>query len=299
MGFTDIRAGDWVDRRLPPWARPWARLARLDRPIGIWLLLLPCWWGVVLAGGAVPDLWLMALFGVGAVVMRGAGCVVNDLFDRRIDREVERTRDRPLASGAVGVPGALGLLVLLLVLGLGVLLLLDPFAQGLGAASLILVLFYPLAKRVTWWPQLVLGLAFNWGALMGWAALRGDLALVPVILYGAGIGWTLAYDTIYACQDRDDDARVGVKSLALRLGGHVRVGVALFMAAALALLLLAGALRGLGSGFFVLMGAAALHGLWQVVGWTPDDPADCLKRFRSNRDFGLLVLAAFLAGVWT
>ncbi len=296
LPHTDMPANSWIDRFVPSWAQPYARLMRLDRPAGTWLLLLPCWWGVVLAGEGLPDFWLMFLFALGAIVMRGAGCVVNDILDREIDRKVERTRRRPLACGAVKLWQALALLAVLLLIGLGVLLRFNAFTIGLGVASLALVFVYPLAKRVTWWPQLVLGLAFNWGALVGWSAVRGDLGWPPLLLYVAGVFWTLGYDTIYAHQDRRDDAQIGVKSLALRLGDSSPPWIAGFYALALLLLATAGHAAALGNAFYPALLAAALHARWQVEGWSMNDPADCLRRFRSNRDFGLLVLAALVIG---
>ncbi len=293
---TDMLSGDWIDRQLAPWMRPYARLMRLDRPVGTWLLLLPCWWGIALAGGAFPDLWLMTLFGAGAVAMRGAGCVINDMFDRDFDRRVERTRSRPLASGSVSMAGAGALLAFLLLCGLAVLAMLNGLAVSLGLAILPVVLLYPLAKRVTWWPQLVLGLAFNWGAVMGWAAARGEIEMPAALLYLAGIFWTLGYDTIYAHQDKRDDAAIGVKSLALRLGKDSRRWIMGFYAACLVFLAAAGIAANAGWGMHIGLGAAALHLSWQIDGWKMDDPKDCLKRFRSNRDFGLLVLLAIMAG---
>jgi 4-hydroxybenzoate polyprenyltransferase len=296
LNHTDSPSTSWINRQLPQWARPYVRLIRLDRPIGTWLLLLPCWWGVVLAGGRVPDLWLMFLFGIGAIVMRGAGCIVNDIYDREIDQLVERTQSRPLASGEVKVWQAVLFLALLLVIGFCVLMQFNRFTIVLGVASLALVFTYPLAKRVTWWPQLVLGLAFNWGALMGWSAVQGTLGLPALLLYAAGIFWTLGYDTIYARQDMRDDALAGVKSLALKLGDNARPWVAGFYTAALLILVAAGLAAGLGNSYYILLAIAAFHAIWQLAGWRMDDPANCLQRFRRNRDFGLIVLAAIMIG---
>lgn len=297
---SDIPRGDWVDRFLPAATRPYARLMRLDRPIGTWLLLLPCWWSLALAWkGAsepVPLLWLWVLFSLGAVVMRGAGCTINDLWDRDFDRRVARTADRPIASGLVTVRRALLFLVLQLIAGLAILLQLNQTAQLLGVLVLVLVVTYPLAKRVTWWPQFVLGLAFNWGALMGWAAVTGDLAVVCLVLYAAGIAWTLGYDTIYAHQDKQDDALIGLKSSALALGERTRPFLWLFYAATIAGLLATGLLAGLSWGYFLLLAVAAAHLSRQVWRIDLDDPRRCLATFRSNRDFGLLVTAAIFAG---
>ncbi len=293
---TDITAGDWIDRLLLPWARPYARLMRLDRPIGTWLLLLPCWWGVALAGGAIPAIWFFILFAIGAVVMRGAGCVINDIYDRSFDRQVERTRMRPLASNEIKLWQALVFLTVLLLLGLGVLVQFDRFTIWLGISSLLLVFTYPLAKRITWWPQLVLGLAFNWGALMGWSAMHGAVGWPSLWLYAAGIFWTLGYDTIYAHQDKRDDQLIGIKSLALKLGEKSKIWVAGFYGATLLCLLISGFVANSGLGFYIFLCGAMAHVIWQVSSWILDDPANCLRRFQSNRDFGLIVLAAIMIG---
>jgi len=298
-GHTDIRYDGWLDRLMPTAVGPYLRLARLDRPIGTWLLLFPCWWSLALAARGWPDgrwLWLAALFAVGAVVMRGAGCTVNDILDRDLDAQVERTRGRPIPSGQVTGRQALAFMAFQMLLGLAVLLQLAPFAIGLGVASLVLVFTYPLMKRVTWWPQAFLGLAFNWGALMGWAAVHDGLAAPPLILYGAGIAWTLGYDTIYAHQDKEDDARIGVKSTALRLGDRSRPWIAGFYGVTIAGLGAAQALAGLNPLFLLGLAAAAGQLVWQLRAWQPDDPADCLLRFKSNRWFGWLVLAGMVLG---
>ncbi len=292
---SDIRAGDWVDRFLPEVARPSARRARLDRPRGTWLLLLPCWWGTALSAGDVPRWDLFILFAVGALTMRGAGCVINDLWDRDIDRRVARTATRPLASGRIGVPHALGFLTLLLLIGLGVLLQLSHPAIVTGIAVTGVVVFYPLAKRVTFWPQLVLGVAFNWGALVGWAAVRGSIETPAILLYAAGILWTLGYDTVYAHQDKADDAEIGVKSTALLLGRQTRPWLAGFYAGTIALLVAAGASVDAGWPFYAALVAAALHFIWQVATIDLDDPKDCLVKFKSNRDAGLAIALACLA----
>ncbi len=292
---SDIRAGDWVDRFLPEVARPYARLARLDRPIGTWLLLLPCWWATALAPGGAGRWDLFLLFGIGALTMRGAGCVINDLWDRDIDRRVARTATRPLASGRIGVPAALAFLAVLLLIGLGVLLQLDRPAIVTGIAVMGVVVLYPLAKRITFWPQLILGVAFNWGALVGWAAVRGTIETPAILLYAAGILWTLGYDTIYAHQDKADDAEVGVKSTALLFGRQTRPWLGGFYAGTIALLVVAGASVGAAWPFYVALAAAALHFVWQVATVDLDDPKDCLVKFKSNRDAGLAVVLACLA----
>ncbi len=222
-GFTDIRLSGWV-AHVPQRFVPYVLLARLDRPVGVWLLLLPGLWAICLAAhGFWAGLWLASLFGVGSVVMRGAGCVVNDLWDRKMDAQVERTRGRPLASGAVTPTQALVFLALLCLIGLGILLLLNRAAQILGVGSLLLVALYPAAKRVTWWPQVVLGFTFGWGAPMGYAAATGHFCSWPSLsLYGAAVLWILGYDTIYAHQDREDDTMIGVKSTARLFGERTR-----------------------------------------------------------------------------
>jgi 4-hydroxybenzoate polyprenyltransferase len=291
---SDIRAGDWVDRLLPAGLRPYARLARLDRPIGAWLLLLPCWWGTALAP-AGEDRWdLFLLFAIGALVMRGAGCVINDLWDRDIDRRVARTATRPLASGAIGVPAALAFLAALLLTGLAVLLQLERAAIVTGFAVMGVVVLYPLAKRVTFWPQLVLGVAFNWGALVGWAAVSGTIEAPALLLYGAGILWTLGYDTIYAHQDKRDDASIGVRSTALLFGRRSRPWVAGFYAGAMVMLVAAGIAAHAAWPFYAALAAAALHFVWQVAALDFDDPVDCLRKFKSNRDAGLAIALACL-----
>jgi 4-hydroxybenzoate polyprenyltransferase len=292
---TDIRTGDWVDRFLPDGMRPYARLARLDRPIGTWLLLLPCWWATALAPGGGFARWdLFVLFGIGALAMRGAGCVINDLWDRDIDAKVARTATRPLASGAIGVPGALAFLALLLLIGLAVLLQLSRPAIVTGFAVMGVVVLYPLAKRVTFWPQLVLGVAFNWGALVGWAAIRGSIETPAILLYAAGILWTLGYDTIYAHQDKADDAEIGVKSTALLFGRATKAWLAVFYAGAVALLIASGIAAGAAGPFYGALAAAALHFVWQVATIDLDDPRDCLAKFKSNRDAGLAIVLACL-----
>jgi len=293
----DMPADGWVDKIAPAAARPYLKLMRLDRPIGTWLLLFPCWWSIALASqGPWPDLWLMALFGIGAVVMRGAGCTVNDILDRDIDGKVARTAARPLASGAITLRGALAFLGLELLIGLMVLVQLNLFSILLGVASLLLVFVYPLMKRITYWPQAWLGLTFNWGALLGWAAVRGELDWAPVALYAAGFFWTLGYDTIYAHQDKDDDVVIGVKSSALALGERTRPFLFITYALTIGLVAVAGLLAGLSWVFWPLLAVAGLHLVWQAADSDIDDGADCLTKFRSNRHFGWLLLAAIIAG---
>ena len=290
------RQWSWLDW-LPAWLRPYGVLARWDRPIGSWLLLWPCWWGMALAA-PWPDPWLLALFALGAVSMRGAGCVINDLYDRDLDARVERTRNRPLASGRLSVAQALVFLTLQLLIGLLVLLSFNGFTIGLAFAVMPLVLIYPLMKRITWWPQACLGLTFNWGALVGWSAVTGDLAAPAVALYAAGFFWTLGYDTIYAHQDKIDDALVGIRSSARRLGDATVPWLWVFYGITLALLALAAALNSAGLLAYPALVLVALHLGWQVRTLDIDDPANCLRRFRSNREAGCLVFLAILAGHW-
>jgi 4-hydroxybenzoate polyprenyltransferase len=277
---------------------PYLRLMRVDKPTGTWLLLLPCWWGVALAADYFPNIWYMFLFAAGAVVMRGAGCVVNDIYDRKLDRLVERTRNRPLASGEVSLPQALVFLAALMGLGLCILLLFNRMTVILGVLSLALVFVYPLMKRLTWWPQLFLGLAFNWGVLMGGVAVREALDFPHILAYIAGIFWTLGYDTIYAHQDARDDVSAGIKSTALLFGAKSLRWVALFYALTIAFLALAGWAEGdgLGRGYTWGLLAAACFAAVQLILWKPDDPENCARRFDANRIFGLIVLAAIVLG---
>jgi 4-hydroxybenzoate polyprenyltransferase len=293
--LPDAARGHWADRLAPPRLRPFLRLARIDRPIGWWLLLLPCWWSAavaaVAAGRPYPDPRHCALFLVGAIAMRGAGATYNDIVDRDLDAQVARTRHRPLPSGQVSVPAAFVFLLLLCLVGLLVLLQFNGFAIAVGFASLVPVVLYPFMKRVTSMPQLVLGLAFAWGGLMGWAALFGDLAAPALLVYAAAIAWTIGYDTIYALQDIGDDEVVGIKSSARLFGPRVRLGVGLCYG--IAVLLLIAALVLVRAGPVAYLGAAAfgLHLAWQT--WRIDrrDPALALRLFRSNRDAGLLLFA--------
>src|SRR5437763_13495181 len=293
---TDIHHGDWVDRWLPGWAEPYARLARLDRPIGTWLLLFPGWWGIALASERWPDPVLLLLFAIGAVVMRGAGCTLNDIADRDYDGQVARTRLRPLPSGAVSVRQAVVFLLLQLTIGAAVLFTLNRITVLLGTAVLVLIGTYPFMKRITYWPQVFLGLNFNWGALIGWTAVTGALAWLPVLLYVGGVFWTVGYDTIYAHQDKEDDIRIGVKSSAIALGPHTRPWLFAFYGAALLMWGAAGHAAGLGAIFWVGLAAAAAQLAWQAARVATDDPADCLRRFRSNRAVGWLLFAGIAAG---
>jgi len=296
---SDIRI--WLDRFLPAAARPYARLMRLDRPIGTWLLLFPCWWGLSLAAFPNPDpLWLLpawaALFAVGAVVMRGAGCTYNDIVDRDFDARVARTALRPIPSGQVSVRSAVLFLAAQLLVGLLILLAFNRVTILLGVLSLALVFTYPLMKRVTYWPQAVLGLTFNWGALMGWTAVTGALHPAALALYAGGIAWTLHYDTIYAHQDKEDDALIGVKSTALKFGGRTKHWLWGFSAAAVILFGLALWSAGLGWPAALAIAAVAAHLAWQILRVDLDDPKDCLAKFHANRWIGWILLGGILSG---
>lgn len=298
---SDIRTGDWVDRWLPEPARPYARLARFDRPIGTWLLYLPCLWGLALgwqATGApwIEMLWLAVLFGVGAVVMRGAGCTVNDWLDRDLDIRVARTATRPIASGAVSPRAALLFLMAQLSLGLLILLQLNPLSWVLGVAVMGLVFTYPLAKRVTDWPQAVLGLTFNWGALLGYAAIAESVATPAIIAYAAGFFWTLGYDTIYAHQDKADDAIIGVRSSALALGERTKPFLVAFYAITLILLAATAWTADLGPWTYLGLALVGAHFARQIAITDLDDPASCQRTFKANRDAGLLVAVALAFG---
>ena len=318
----DMPAGHWIDRYAPRAWRPYLKLARVDRPIGTWLLLWPCWWSISLAaphrpaahvgatlpgwaptgwlaGGwldGLPDPVLFVLFGLGALVMRAAGCSFNDILDKDLDARVARTRTRPIAAGQVSVARAALFMIVLGLVGLAILLGFNRFAVWLGLAAVIPAFIYPFSKRFTDWPQLWLGFAFNWGALLGWAAVTGSLGWAPVALYLGGIGWTLGYDTIYAHQDKEDDARFGVKSAAILLADDTRPWLAGFYTVTLGGLALAGALAGTGWPFYAGLGVAALHLAWQVRRVRFDDAANCLATFRSNKGFGWIVFVSLIAG---
>ncbi|MCW2308182.1 4-hydroxybenzoate octaprenyltransferase [Rhodobium gokarnense] len=295
---TDAVSGNWVDRRAPAWLKPYGRLARWDRPIGWWLLMWPCWWSAALAAGHAgtpfPDPWHLFLFMVGAIAMRGAGCTYNDLVDENIDSRVERTRTRPIPSGQVTRNQARIFMVLQSLVGLAVLVQFNRFSIGLGIASLAIVAAYPFMKRVTDWPQSVLGLSFSWGALMGWAAVFGHLDWAPVALYFAGFFWTIGYDTIYAHQDKEDDALVGVRSTALLFADRTLQWVSgLYLAAVFCVAL---ALWLAGAGPFAYLGllAVMVHLGWQLARLDINDSARCLALFRSNRDTGWLLFGGLV-----
>jgi 4-hydroxybenzoate polyprenyltransferase len=280
----------WIDA-LPPGLQPYARLARMDRPAGSWLLFWPCAGGVALAGGLVADWGLIVWFAIGSLAMRAAGCVWNDIIDRKLDAKVERTRARPLANGTISVRKALGFATALSLVGLVIVLQLRPLAQMVAVASLGLVAVYPFMKRITWWPQAWLGLTFNWGALVGFVAVA-DPSWAMALLYAGGIAWTLGYDTIYALQDIEDDAMAGIKSSARRLGDRARSGVALFYL--VAILLWAAALWLTTNDLLALLALAplALHLLWQAIALGDTAPTNALRLFRANRQAGALLFAA-------
>ncbi|HKK29576.1 MAG TPA: 4-hydroxybenzoate octaprenyltransferase [Alphaproteobacteria bacterium] len=286
---------------MPSALHPYARLARLDRPIGTWLLLLPCWWGLALGlgqpgTGVGHAVWLAVLLTVGAFAMRGAGCTYNDIVDRNFDARVARTALRPIPSGEVTVRQAWVFLALQLAIGAAVLFSLNVTAIVVGILSVPIVAAYPFAKRVTHWPQAVLGLAFNWGVLVAYAALTGGLSWAAVLVYLGGCCWTLGYDTVYAHQDKEDDAMIGVKSTALLFRERTKPWLALFYGTMLALLAAGGVNAGVGLGFWIGLLAAAVHLGWQILSLRLDDPDDCLRKFKANRDAGLLVTGALLLG---
>jgi 4-hydroxybenzoate polyprenyltransferase len=291
--------GNWVDTHAPQWSRPYLRLSRLDRPIGSWLLLMPCWWSAALAAGVIRDIrqlpLIIALFFVGAFVMRGAGCTWNDITDRDLDALVERTRSRPIPAGQVSVPQAAVFLVVQALIGFSVLLQFNRFAVATGIASLVIVAVYPFMKRITWWPQVVLGLAFSWGALMGFAVTLGRIDATALLLYAGSIAWVIGYDTIYAHQDAEDDALIGIKSTALLFGARTHRALTVFYGLAVVLIGLAFALAGAGFPAWIGLAAFAAHLIWQIRRLEIGDPALCLRIFKSNRDAGLLLFAGLLA----
>ncbi len=292
---SDINLAQLIFRKAPPSWHPYIKLSRIDRPIGIWLLLFPCWWSILLGSGGAANMSLetwktLALFALGAVLMRSAGCIVNDLWDRKLDASVDRTSARPLASGEITVPHALRFLVALLILSLVVLVNLPNMVIVLGVLSLGLVAAYPAMKRLTWVPQLFLGFTFNWGALMGWAAVTGGLSKASLLLYVSGILWTLGYDTIYAHQDKEDDIRIGIKSTARLFGKNSPIFVAVFYGLALIFLVMAkyAATPALLTPLLSAFPAGQL--IWQIRTWDMDDPQSCLRIFKSNQVYGWLAL---------
>jgi 4-hydroxybenzoate polyprenyltransferase len=294
--------GNWVDSRAPLWARPYLRLSRLDRPIGSWLLLVPCLWSAALASHLARDVsqlpLTIALFLIGAFAMRGAGCTWNDITDRDLDARVERTQSRPIPAGQVTVTQALVFLVVQALVGLVVLLQFNHFAIATGIASLLIVAAYPFMKRITYWPQVVLGLAFSWGALMGFAVVLGRIDAAALALYAGTVAWVIGYDTIYAHQDADDDALIGIKSTALLFGGRTRFALAIFYGLAVVLIGVAMHLGGAQWPAWIGLAVFATHLAWQVVRIEIGDSRLCLRLFKSNRDAGLLLFAGLLASAW-
>jgi 4-hydroxybenzoate polyprenyltransferase len=291
--------GNWVDTHAPAWTRPYLRLSRFDRPIGSWLLLMPCWWSAALAAaisGHIGSLPLtIVLFFIGAFVMRGAGCTWNDITDRNLDAKVERTRSRPIPAGQVSVAQALAFLVAQALVGLAVLLQFNRFAILTGIASLLIVAIYPFMKRITWWPQVVLGLAFSWGALMGFAAEFARIGIVAVVLYAGSIAWVIGYDTIYAHQDAEDDALIGIKSTARLFAERTRPALVLFYGLAVVLTGVALWLAAARLPAWIGLAAFATHLVWQIARLDIGNSALCLRLFKSNRDAGLLLFAGLLA----
>jgi 4-hydroxybenzoate polyprenyltransferase len=293
---------NWVDSRAPLWSRPYLRLSRLDRPIGSWLLLMPCWWSAALAAGVAHNVsrltLTVALFFIGAFAMRGAGCTWNDITDRHLDARVERTRSRPIPAGQVSVAQAVVFLVAQALAGLVVLLQFNRFAIATGIASLAIVAIYPFMKRITYWPQVVLGLAFSWGALMGFAVTFGRIDATALVLYAGSIAWVIGYDTIYAHQDTEDDALIGIKSTALLFGDRTRPALAIFYGLAVVLIGVALHLAGARWSAWIGLAAFAAHLVWQIARIEIGDPALCLRLFKSNRDAGLLLFAGLLVDAW-
>jgi len=301
--FSDISEEGWVKNLLPKPVRPYALLMRLDRPIGTWLLLLPCWWSLALGWQLNQDQitllelgYLYLLFTVGAILMRGAGCTINDLWDRKLDQLVARTADRPIASGVISVTNALLFLLLQLTLSLTILLQLNETCWLLGFLVLLLVFSYPAFKRFTYWPQFILGLTFNWGALMGWVSITGEIDIPSVLLYLAGIFWTLGYDTIYAHQDKEDDALIGVKSSALALENSTKPFIYTVYIITMAGIFLIGWISEFSIPFYLVCLIAFCQLIWQIRTLDLDSPNDCLKKFKSNRFFGFLITFAIFLG---
>ncbi|ERF83161.1 4-hydroxybenzoate octaprenyltransferase [Bradyrhizobium viridifuturi] len=290
--------GNWVDTHAPVWSRPYLRLARYDRPIGSWLLLMPCWWSAALAAGVAHDVrslpLVVLLFFIGAFVMRGAGCTWNDITDRDLDAKVERTRSRPIPAGQVSVTQAVVFMVAQALIGLLVLLQFNRFAVMTGIASLVIVAIYPFMKRITWWPQVVLGLAFSYGALMGFAVTLERIDLTAIALYAGSIAWVIAYDTIYAHQDAEDDALIGVKSTARLFGARTHRALVIFYGLAVLLIGTAFALAGARWPAWIGLAAFALHLGWQVRRLDTSDGALCLRIFKSNRDAGFILFASLV-----
>ena len=296
---SDIPRDNWVDKWLPSKLQPYARLARFDRPIGTWLLLFPCWWSLALAienwQNVGEILWLFFLFGIGAHIMRGAGCCLNDIADRDFDAKVLRTNDRPIPAGTISVNQAIAFMCVLSTMGLLILVQFNNFSILLGVASLLLVAVYPFCKRFTNWPQFILGLTFNWGALLGWAAVKGELDISAVLLYIAGIFWTLGYDTIYALQDKNDDIIIGIKSTPMALGEKTQHYLYVFYGSAIFFMGLSGWFINLSWPFYLGLFCSAFQATWQIQKLRVNDPNDCLTKFKSNRLFSWFFLIGIIA----
>ena len=299
MTYTDIKHEGWISKLPLNW-QPYAILMRLDRPIGWWLLLLPGWWSIILGARQLEEaggdaIRLMIYFFIGAVLMRGAGCIINDMWDRDLDKSVARTANRPLASGQVNLFQAGVLLFFLLFTSFIILLQTSFLAIGLGILSLFFVATYPYMKRITWWPQAFLGMTFNFGALMGWAAITHSLSLTPLMLYVAAFFWTLGYDTIYAHQDKEDDALIGIKSTARLFGDHSKIWVSIFYILMLIFTGLSVLSMNIEPNWLALLFLPACHLVWQIMRWDMDDAQSSLMIFKSNRDLGLIMMACFIA----
>ena len=296
---ADASIDNWVNQFLPTACIPYARLARLDRPIGSWLLFWPCLWGVWLAQletGLIPlsqTIYISVLFALGAIVMRGAGCTYNDIVDRDYDGKVERSRNRPLPAGQISVKQAWVFLIVQCLIGLSVLLQFNLETIALGVLSLIPIAIYPFMKRFTWWPQLFLGIAFNWGVLMGYAALTGNISSAAGMVYVAAIFWTVGYDTIYAHQDREDDALIGLKSSAVQLGDKTHTALWIIYSLSVLCFLTAGVMAFAGLWFYLIMGVVAMHLAWQIINTDISDSDKCLIVFKSNRNLGFIIMIAF------
>ncbi|KAK1947492.1 4-hydroxybenzoate polyprenyltransferase [Phytophthora citrophthora] len=294
-----IEKDTWAERHAPEWMLPYIQISRVNRPAGTFMLLWPCFWSISMAApaGQLPDLKLLALFGTGAFIMRSAGCTINDMWDKDFDKQVERTNKRPLAAGKITYPQAWGFLAGQLSAGLAVLLQLNWYSVAMGASSLALVAAYPTMKRFTYWPQAFLGLTFNYGALLGWAAVHGSCEWPVVLpLYAGGVAWTLVYDTLYAHQDKKDDIKIGVRSTALLFGDNTKPVLNFFSAATIAGFGTAGYMAGLDWPFFLGLTGGAAHLAWQVNTAKLDDPINLQARFASNKWFGALMFASVVAG---
>ena len=299
--IADARPDNWVDRFAPAFMKPYLKLARFDRPIGAWLLLFPCWWGQGLAelqaGHEALNLWYLLLFAIGAFVMRGAGCTWNDIIDRDYDARVARTALRPIPSGQVTARQAFLFAICLSLSGFLVLIQFNIFTIWLGIASLGLVAVYPFSKRFTYWPQIVLGLTFNWGALVGWAAIHGEFSLVSLLLYAGCVCWTIGYDTIYAHQDKEDDALLGLKSTALHFGAHTQYWLILFYGASIALWLAAALIAGADPLLYLAIIVISGHFVWQIITLDTENSGNCLARFKSNSTVGWLFFLGLLSDI--